>query len=327
MSSAEKLLNLPNNRVLAYEDTGDRDSNLLVIFFHGVFGVGRVPTTKLSPVLIEKRAHYITPTLAGWGNSSPRETGKSYHQALADDTTALIEHLHPGVQDFKIFVCGGSYGTVPAQMLYGAPFDIFPLGKFVRGCFLAAPFTPFKYHANYTRGMTWGNWLSVGPPSQWLPFNLLQRSVAMGVSMQFTGPKGVERAEKFIRGFLFDSAPEVEKKAFAAWREKQGLAEGEFEREMAQNMARSMEKTWAGFIECGDVINSDWAFVPKDLDEAHTEGRKVVIAASTEDELGPEFATWLHENYKNSSLKWVAGKHISTLYEMDNLFAELLQDV
>ncbi|KAJ7057103.1 Alpha/Beta hydrolase protein [Mycena amicta] len=322
--STEKLLPLPNNRMLAYEEAGDATSTLIVIFFHGVFGVGRAPE-RLSPVLVEKKAHYITPTLPGWGNSSTR-TGKSYHEALAEDITALIEHLHPDTKEMKIYICGGSYGSVPAQMLYGASFDVFPPGKHVRGCLLAAPFSPFKHHTDYTRGMTWSNYFSVGPPSQIIPFNLLQRVVGAGVSMRFTGPKNVQKAEKFLRGFLFDSASAEEKAAFKAWREQQGLEEGQFEGKMAESMSKSMEKTRVGFIECGQVLHSDWGFVPKDLDDAHTVGRRVVIAASTDDELGPEFAKWLKANYKNSSLKWVPGKHISALYEMDNLLAELLQD-
>ncbi|KAF7292822.1 AB hydrolase-1 domain-containing protein [Mycena indigotica] len=323
--SKEKLLQLPNDRVLAYEETGDVTSTVLVFFFHGVFGVGRVPKV-LSPALIEKRAHYITPTLPGGGNSSPRLKTKPYHVGLAEDTMALIEHLHPGADQLQIYLCGGSYGTVPAQMLYGAPFEIFPAGKFVRGCLLGAPFTPFKHHKGYTRGMTWGNYFSVGPPSQIVPFNLIMRVAGIGVSQQFGGPKGAKKAEKFLQGFLFDGTPEEEKAAFKAWREKQGLEEGQFEREMAENMSKSISKTMAGFIECGDVIHSDWDFVPKDLDDEHTNGRKVVIAASTDDELGPEFANWLKENYKNSSLTWVPGKHISSLFVMDQLFAELLQD-
>ncbi|KAF7329902.1 AB hydrolase-1 domain-containing protein [Mycena kentingensis (nom. inval.)] len=289
MSSNEKHLPLPNGRTLAYETTGEPSSNLLVIFLHGVFGRGASPK-RLQDILIKKKAHYITPTLPGWGNSSPRDTSKAYHVGLAEDMTALIEHLHPGATELKIYLAGGSYGTIPAQMLYGAPFTPVPAGQ----------------HQEYARSMTWGNYFSVGPPSQWVPWQLGQRLVAVALGQQFGGPKGVERAEKFIRGFLFDKAPPEEKEAFRLWRDKQGLEEGEFEREMALNIVKSIEKTTAGFVEVSDVAHSDWGFVPKELDAAHTDGRRVVIAASTEDELGPDYANWLKENYKNATLRTIA---------------------
>ncbi|KAF7329903.1 AB hydrolase-1 domain-containing protein [Mycena kentingensis (nom. inval.)] len=325
MSTNEQLLALPNGRTLAYEATGEANSNLLVIFFHGVFGRGTSPK-HLNEIFIEKKVHYITPTLPGWGNSSPRDTSKPYHVGLAEDMTALIGHLHPDTANLTIYLAGGSFGTIPAQMLYGAPFTVFSLGKHVRGVLLAAPTSPFRLHPEYARSMTWGNYIAVGPPSRWIPWQLIPRIGAFLLKLQFSGAKGVDRAERFIRGFLFDKAPSEEKAAFKEWRDKQGLGEGEFERQLAENMVQSIAKTTAGLVEVGPVAHSDWGFIPKDLDAAHTDGRRVVIAASTEDELGPDYANWLKDNYKNASLRWVPGKHISTLYEMDSLFNELLQD-
>ncbi|KAJ6558095.1 Alpha/Beta hydrolase protein [Mycena capillaripes] len=319
--STEKYLTLADGRTLAYEDVGDPSSSLVIIFLHGVFGIGAAPDV-LSPVFIEKRAHHITPTLAGWGYSSPRPTSMSYAAVLTSDMTELITHLHPNTADLRIYIAGGSYGTVPAQILYGASFDTFPLGRNIAGCLIAAPFSPFKWHKEYTKSMTWMNYISVGPLARILPFQSIQRLGVLGISMKIST---VDKAEVFIRQLLFDHASPEERAAFAKWRESKGLGEGVFERKMATNMVKSISKSWAGFIETADVVHSDWGFRPDLLDDGHINGRPILIAASVDDDLGPDMANWLKANYKNSKLKWVAGKHLSTLYEIDNLWAELLE--
>ncbi|KAJ7355728.1 Alpha/Beta hydrolase protein [Mycena albidolilacea] len=319
--SEEKYLTLADGRTLAYEDVGDPSSSLVVIFLHGVFGVGAAPVGPLSPIFIEKNAHHITPTLAGWGYSSPRTSSKSYVDTLTSDMTELITHLHPDTANLHIYISGGSYGSIPAQMLYGAPFDKFPLGRNIRGCLLAAPFSPFKWHTSYTKSMTWSNYMSVGPPARILPFQALLRVGIFALSMKIST---VDKAEVMIRQLLFDGAPPEERTAFAQWREQRGIKEGDFETRMATNMVKSISKSWAGFIEIADVVHSDWGFRPDQLDEDHTRGRPILIAASAQDDLGPDMANWLKENYKNSRLKWVPGKHLSTFYEIDNLWAELL---
>ncbi|KAF7356978.1 AB hydrolase-1 domain-containing protein [Mycena venus] len=119
------------------------------------------------------------------------------------------------------------------------------------------------------------------------------------------------------RQLLFDHAPPEERAAFAQWREKQSLGEGALERPMATGVVKSISKSWAGFIEVADVLHSDWGFRPDQLDDEHANGRPMLVAASVEDDLGPHVANWLRENYKNSELQWLPGKHLSTLYEID----------
>ncbi|KAJ7167342.1 Alpha/Beta hydrolase protein [Mycena crocata] len=318
--AVEKYLTLSDGRTLAYQDVGDPSSSFVVLFLHGVFGIGSAPKI-LSPALVENKAHHITPTLAGWGLSSPRPSSMSFTAALTSDMTELMNHLHPDSRDLRIYVAGGSYGTIPAQMLYGAPFDTFPLGRNIVGCLLGAPFSPFEHHKEYTHSMTWMNWLSIGPPARILPLQPLQRMAVLGLSMKLNTE---EKAEAFLRDMLFDSAALDEREAFARWRESHGIEEGVFEKQMAANMVKSISKSWAGFIEIADVAHSDWGFCPNTLDEAHTVGRPMLIAASEADDLGPDMANWLKANYKNSALAWVPGKHLSTLYELDNLWSQLL---
>ncbi len=135
----EKILDLPDGRILAYSDIGEPSSSCLVIFFHGVFNVGSA--TRLGKVLSDR--HVRCPDAFWLGEILPlRDKSVLYDVALAADITALIEHLHPGDPALKIYLTGGSYGTVPAQILYGAPFDIFPFGDRVMGCMVLGLISP-----------------------------------------------------------------------------------------------------------------------------------------------------------------------------------------
>lgn len=318
-ASEEKYLTLADGRTLAYDDNGNPSSSTVILFFHGVYGVGKATNT--NTVFQERGFHYIAPTLAGWGLSTPAPRSIPLPARLSADIAELIEHLHPCDTDLKLYLGGGSYGTVFAQVLYGAPFDIFPLGRRVLGCFLAAPFTPFRWHKEYAKSMTWQNYLSVGPPSQIIPFRLLPRLLAIAIGSKM---KTVESTEVMLREILFDPAREEERAAYAAWREKKGMAEGELERNMAKNALKSVATTKIGFLEVSDTLHSDWGFRPDQLDEEHSR-RPVLVAASTHDELGADMANWLKATYKNAHLRWIEGGHLSSLYVMDDLWKEFIE--
>ncbi|KAF7375765.1 AB hydrolase-1 domain-containing protein [Mycena sanguinolenta] len=296
--SEEKYLTLADGRTLAYADAGDPSSSVVVIFLHGVFGTGSAPLS-LSPALVEKNAHQIVPTLAGWGYSSPRPSSQNYADTLTSDMTELITHLHPNTADLDIYVSGGSYGSVPAQMLYGAPFDKFPLGRHIRGCLILAPFSPFKWHKGYTKSMTWANYISVGPPYARVPVpaSSAHHHIRVVYADEHGGQSGRHAAQVYVRGSA-GGARGVCAIARGAGHRGGGVGASDGERHGQEHL--------------------------EDLDKDHTSGRPILIAASTNDELGPDMASWLKENYANSRLKWVPGKHVSTLYEVDNLWAELL---
>ncbi|KIK65413.1 hypothetical protein GYMLUDRAFT_159188 [Collybiopsis luxurians FD-317 M1] len=315
----EKILPLRDGRQLAYCENGNPSSSTMILFFHGLFGVGRAD--RLSATLRELDVHFVAPTVPGFGNSSPRPKRLSFAVNIALDIGQLIDHLHPNDPNLSIYVSGGSYGTVPAQMIYGAPFDVFPHGRKIVGCILLAPFSPFRCHKDYTACMTWQNYISVGPPSQYVPFRLIPRMIS---SMLAPKLRSVEKAEQMLNGFLFNKMDGEEKAAFADWREKEGLREGEWERKMAKNAVASVSKTWVGFIECSDVLHEDWGFVPDQLDEIHAD-HPILIVPSTEDELGSGMAEWLADNYRKSELKWIKGGHIASLYEMDAIWDDFIR--
>ena len=315
----EKYLDLPGGRRLAYAENGNPSSSTLVILFHGAFGVGTADTQQY---LLEKGVHFVAPTLAGWGKSSPRSKSIPFHISLASDTSALIDHLHPKKEGLKIYIAGVSFGTVPAQMLYGASFDVFPSGRNVAGCMVLAPFSPFKLHKDYAKSMTISSYITSGPPSRYIPFNLLQRLFSVVFKNKIKTP---EKAEAFMRETLFDKMGEEEKVEFAKWREERGRAEGQLERQLAQMAVRSVQESWAGFIEMADAIHGDWGFAPNALDEEHN-ARPILLVSSEGDTTTPDaMAKWLAENYENAHYQSFHGGHLATIFHLNKLWKDLFE--
>jgi pimeloyl-ACP methyl ester carboxylesterase len=327
--SSEELLALSDGRTLAYEHTGPLTSLTVAIFFSGTLSVGTAPSN-LGPTLTSKGVHYVAPTLPGYGNTSSAAPGTPYAATIASDTSALIEHLYPNASNLTLYICGGSLGTIPAQMLYGAPFDVFPAGLFIKGLLLLGPFPPFQNDKEkgfvYTRHMTWANYIMVGPPSRIIPFRLLQPAIKFFMQSKLSSQ---EKAENFIRKFIFDKMGEEEKEQYRAWREVHGYEEGQLERECAEMNRRSIEKTWDGFLSGGDVLNGDWGWGGKklgELDKEHTEGRSVLLVAGRDDTMTPPaWAEYLATKYPNARLKTVVGGHLAALFHMEEIWKEFLE--
>jgi pimeloyl-ACP methyl ester carboxylesterase len=279
---------------------------------------------------MSKGVHFIAPTLPGYGNTSPPAHNTTYAATIAHDTSALLDHLHPDTPDLSLYIGGGSFGTIAAQMLYGAPFDTFPAGRHIKGLLLISAFPPFQNDKEkgfeYTRSMPWFSYIGIGPPTRFVPFRLLQRSARLIIQFNICSQ---EKAEAFFHKFLSDKMGEEEKAAFKAWKEKRGYEEGEFEREMAQIMRRSVEKSWEGFLSTQDVLHGDWGWGGKklgELDREHTEGRKVMVVTSDGDEGTPaEWGEYLSTKYANARLKNLHGGHIASLFHFDEIWTDFLE--
>ncbi|KAF9247166.1 Alpha/Beta hydrolase protein [Melanogaster broomeanus] len=305
-SSQEKKLALAGGRTLAYATSGNSSSGTVLLYLHGTFTIGE--TSRVSSVIASKNIHYICPTLPGWGNTSPPHTSTSYVDCLTSDITALLDHLYPdNGRDIKLYISGGSFGTVSAQILYGAPYDKFRYGRCITGVLLMGGISPFYYHKDYAKHMDWSNYFLAGPPTRWLPFKDLFK--------------------KFVRELLFDKMDELEKEEYAKWRAKEGIAEGETERRMATNIVRSVATSWAGFRLQPALLHSDWGFRPDALDEEHSRPFVMVVAGAG-DKQGPlGWSQYLAATYQNTKLKTVHGGHISVLYHMHDIWEEFLAGV
>ncbi len=314
----ERIVELPNKRQLAYSCNGPATSKSLVIFFSGLMSVG---TAGSVPAPCQRHGiRWIAPTLAGMGNSSSRDPAVPYYVMLAEDITALLEHLYPDGDFESLIVAGGSYGTVPAQMLYGAPFDLFPAGRKITGCVLLAGFSPYRHDDAYSKQLSWQNWMSVGPPSR-LPFRPLQRLFKLALGSKL---RDVDGAKVFLRDNLFNMMDEAEKEQFRKWLGENGKIEAEFVERLAKGAVRSC-LNWDGFMEVSDVIHSDWGFNPATLDADHA-SKPMLVVSSQNDRLGGSNNSWLCANYTAARLKTIPGGHISSLYHMDEIMQDIMDD-
>lgn len=323
-SAPESTLARPGGRTLAYATSGNASSTTVLLYLHGAFTVGE--TSKVSRAVASKDIHHICPTLPGWGNTSPPPPYMSYIDCLTSDMTALLDHLYPDRgRDIKLYVAGGSFGTVPAQILYGAPYDQFPYGRCIVGVLLMGSLTPFRYHKDYAKHTTWSNYFMIGPMNQWTPLrDVLVRFVAFEMQRKMST---VENAEKFLRGFLFDKMDEAEKEEYAQWRAKEGIAEGETERRFANNVVRSIAKSWEGFKLMSSVLHSDWGFRPDGLDEEHSRPFVMLVTSPGDKEAPQAWTEYLAACYKNTKVKTLRGGHIGILYHLDDVWAEFLAGV
>lgn len=314
--SEQHMLDLPDGRKLGYAINGPRDATTIVIFFSGLMSVGTahevpVPCKDLS-------VQWIAPTLAGMGQTTSHDPSEPYVDMLIRDINGLLLHLYPTSAFTKLYLAGGSYGTVQAQMLYGASYDAFPSGRKIAGLMLLGGFSPYKHDTGYAKALGWQSWISVGPPSQ-LPFRILQR---MFRSFMAGKMKTVDGAKVFLRQALFGKMGDDEKRRFAAYMESKGSSADEFVQRMAEG-AVACCANWDGLMEVSDVVRSDWGFAPAELDEEHAKP-PVLVAAGDEDDTGGANNAWLAANYKNAVEKKLPGGHIAVLYCMDELWQELI---
>ncbi|KAG8215389.1 Alpha/Beta hydrolase protein [Butyriboletus roseoflavus] len=323
-STHESTLALPGGRTLAYATSGNPHSTTVLLYLHGSFTVGQ--TSKVSRAIALKDIHYISPTLPGWGNTSPPSPPTPYVDCLTSDMTALLDHLYPeNGRDIKLYVSGGSFGTVPAQILYGAPYDKFPYGRCIVGVLLMGAVPPFRYHKDYAKHMTWSSYFMTGPITQWLPFpNLVVHLVKFWMMTQMST---VDNAEKFFQGFVFDKMDEAEKEEYAQWKAKGGIAEGEAERKFATNAVRSVANSWEGFRFMPLILHSDWGFRPDALDEEHSRPFVMLVTSSGDKEAPEAWTQYLAVTYKNTKVKTLRGGHISVLYHLGDVLEEFLAGV
>ncbi len=311
----QHLLPLSHNRQVAYACNGPRAAKTVILFFSGIMSIG---LAHIVPKPCQRiNAQWIAPTLAGMGLSSTRDLTVPYHVNLARDMTALLDHLYPTGDYATLYIAGGSYGTVMAQMLYGAPYDLFPAGRKIVGGMVLAGFSPYKYDKDYTKALSWSTWLSVGPPSQ-LPFRPLQHAFRAAIGTKIGT---VDGAEKFLRFTLFDVMDAEEEEKFKKHLTGQGETKEKFITRLAQSTVECC-KNWDGFMEVSDVIHSDWGFEPSELGAEHC--KPFLVVRSAEDTIGSMNSAWLAASYNNATSKTIPGGHMSSMYYMDDIWEEMM---
>lgn len=197
--------------------------------------------------------------------------------------------------------------------------EVFPVGRQIAGLLLMATFSPFRLDPDYGKSLTWFNYLGVGPPAYNIPFNLVPR---LGKLMLSSKLSTIEGAEKFLRSTLFEKMDNDEQKMLAEWCARYEITKDEMIREWSENVVKSVERTWDGFLDSCRTLHGDWGFsLP--LDDEHSRCH-VLVVASTQDELGQGMADFLVENYKNARLKVIEGGHIAGIFHFDSIWAEFV---
>ncbi|KAG2122471.1 Alpha/Beta hydrolase protein [Suillus clintonianus] len=312
----EQYLPLRDGRTLAYAEDGNISSKTVVLHFHGLFTVGGALLK--SPVLLSKNIHLIMPTLPGWGNTSPPPPSTPYNDCIASDMTTLLSHLYPDSNDrgIKLYISGSSFGSVPAQILYGAPYDKFPFGRCISGVLLTGALTPFRYHKDYAKQMTWESYFMFGPIGYYVPFNLVSHVMKFMLARKMAT---IEGAGARLRETFFNRMDQAEQEMFARWSEKHGTVPENVVRRMGEGCVKSVSKSWEGFMLTLPLLHSDWGFRPDALDEEHSRPR-VLLTAGKDDHMTPvTYAHYLAANYKNARIKDIGGGHMSMLYKNDEL--------
>ncbi|KAF9076003.1 hypothetical protein BDP27DRAFT_1415153 [Rhodocollybia butyracea] len=250
----DKRLLLPDGRILAYADNGNTSSLTVCLYFHNVFNVG--DASRLSPALHE-RVHLICPTAPGWGMSSPVPDSTQYASTITADISALLNHLHPDSSNLRLIICGHSFGSISAQILYGASYASFPYGYCIAGLILLDPLSPPQCHKDYWRFLSWQSYFLTGPPSRLLPFNFFGLLAKFAIKGKFQNEAS---AENFVRTtLLVMPTEEDETEEIAQWKADKGMADGQYEREVARNAVYSVALTWQGFLEIPQIYHSGWA--------------------------------------------------------------------
>jgi pimeloyl-ACP methyl ester carboxylesterase len=308
----EHILSLPGDRQLAYAQNGPPKSRTVILFFTGIMSVGTAAHVPESCRDIQ--ALWISPTLPGMGNSSTRDLSVPYYVSLARDMTALLNHLYPTADFDTLYLAGGSYGTVQAQMLYGAPYDLFPFGRKIAGCLLLSGFSHLKHHVGYAKKVNWHNWFSIGPPTRVIPFHLLQHLFKSVIGSKL---QTLDGARAFLKQTIFNTMDHDEKQLFYEYLAKEGLTESGFIDKMARGTIKCCQN-WDGFMEVSDIIHSDWGFDPRTLDAEHA-SKAMLVVGSKSDYIGGGTNDWLVASYNSAALKLFPGSHISALFYLDEL--------
>lgn len=262
----EQLLTLSDGRTLAFASGGEESSRKIFLGLHGVFGVGAVDAWS-SRAFADLGWRCISPTLPGWGRSSPWPSGRPV-AAFTADVQELLSHAVCGGSPTHILVFGGSYGSVWA---YAVAANRPPAGvraihpaSAIRGLAILGGFSPYADDGGYAAaldGMTTLNWLTVGRPGRSMWLSWIHGLAGRAIRSQVVSG-GLEGGRSLIRRILTGPGamtPE-ERAAMEAWAAANGTTLEAWETTMARNVVLSVRDTLAGYAATPEIINSHWGF-------------------------------------------------------------------
>ena len=300
-TSSDHALELPDGRTLAYRTCGCNleDCSHVVLAFHGALGTGDFD--EWSDVFRKHRWLVVSPTLPGWGLSSP-SPGYTVGNYAATDVVHLVSHLLP-VEGTPFMCLGISYGCIHAVACAAE------LPDRVEALCLLGPHGPFD-DATFDplQGMAPAAQLGLGWVGYWIPW--LTRLTGYLVRKAVSTPDG---ARRFVEANLLEAMNDAERQQYATapatLQEKVSSGRG---------LHRSLSRCLEGYVDIPRVLRS-WSY--QDL-------QKVVcplhIFAAQHDVQAPSHAArYIHDKIAFSQLTVLeGGGHLSLVFS----FAQCVED-
>lgn len=343
----EELLNLRDGRTMAFVRGGDANSKKVLIFLHGVFGVGE-NNPHMSEFYASLKVRSLTPTLPGWGRSSSFPSGVPI-SAYAEDIRQLLDFVLSGEKATHIIIIGGSYGSVwayacaannpPDQTMKIEPQEA------IASLVTLGSLTPHRENPNYTENMSWMNWFSVSRPATYWPLSLIHSSIGKVIKSKVAG--NLESAKAMLRQILTGPTamlPE-EREQISKWAAGFGSTFDQWEENMARNMALSVMHTMDGYNRVPETLNSDWGFQLSDikvlksgkstavlpnavLTEIPAKLPPVVIVGCVRDHLSPiTNQRYIASKIPGAQLIELQGNHISAVVSLRPLIAAVVAGI
>lgn len=337
----EESILLPDGRLLSFTQCGDMTSSNVIIFFHGVFGVGVAENSNFYQKLGYRS---ICPSLPGWGTSSPWPRSLPL-SAFASDISFLLNFVMGDVPLKTLVIGGGSYGTVWAySVAANKPPDLMKKiepRNCIKGLLILGGFSPFREHKGCTEQMTWLNWLTVSRPATYFPLRYLHPFAGLLISSKIKG--NIDGSLVLLRQIL--TGPKAmtseEKNDVEAWAQQNGSSFADWEYKMARNMSLSLLHTLEGYDFVPTLINADWGFKLEDIKIGMPSPTQlapihdvpavlpsVVVVGAQRDHLSPlPLQRYVAEHIPGAQLIELPGNHISVVTNVTNLIAAVIAGI
>jgi len=335
----EESVLLPDGRTLSYSQSGDLTSSRIILFLHGVFGVGVADHSAFYQKLGYR---CLCPTLPGWGTSSPWPRSLPL-SAYASDISFLLKHVMAETPLRDLVLGGGSYGTIwayaaaankpPAHLAKIEPEGI------IKGLLILGGFSPFKEHKGYTEQMTWMNWFTVSRPSLWWPLRLIHPLVGRVIASKVKG--NIDGSLTVLRQII--TGPKAmkpeERNAVETWARGNGSSFEEWEWKMARNMSLSLLHYMDGYSLVPTMLNADWGFKLHEIQIGRPNAAQllptlhtvplilppVVVVGAQRDHLCPlPLQRYVAAQIPGAQLIELPGNHISVVTALSDLVTALL---
>eukprot|EP00834_Sanchytrium_tribonematis_P006524 NODE_489_length_6860_cov_1.209289.p3 type:complete len:303 gc:universal NODE_489_length_6860_cov_1.209289:220-1128(+) len=298
-----KNLTLSDCRLLQYTESGVLTSKKVIVLFHGLFSVGDAHAQH--EFYKKLNVHCIAQNLPGWVQSSPWPKNKPVKE-FAHDVDQMLKHVLKDVTNHDIYVMGGSYGSVFAQIAAGNL-------EYVKHMMIVGGFSSFYRNKDYAKGMSWLNWISVGPPGYY--FTFIGKMIAAGIKSKIKTEEGARSImEKAMH--LSDEDKSLSKE----WTIRTGKTlEGLIDK-MSKDMMLSMKYTNVGYHQVPIFINEDWGFDPEEISSKHIK----IICARNDKQAHMSMHEWNAKHYE-TDLEIIEGGHLAAVFTIDQMIADFLK--